>query len=152
MKHKISSNSEQGDSYAQTERQEQDKQLAKDSEMRIHRRFACAVRVSVEIPFLPNLVFGARNLSSKGMFLTFPDEGSGEDRFDGNLLGKSKHLMILFSIVLHGTRHQCQVRARIIRVAQRGMAVEFGDQNPWQLTALVDAYARAYPETDVAKP
>ena len=151
MKHKISSNSEQGDSYAQTERQEQDKQLAKESEMRIHRRFACAVRVSVEIPFLPTMDFAAHNFSRNGMFLAFTDTSRAKHKFEETLIGKGKHLMLLFAVLLHGTRHQCQVRARITRVTQHGIGVEFGDPNPWQLAELVDMFSRAYPETDVAK-
>ena len=42
-------------------------------------------------------------------------------------LGKGTALMLLFAVLLNGIRHQCQVRARITRVTQRGIGVEFGD-------------------------
>jgi len=148
---KISNHSEQESSCAQTELREQEKQLAKAVEKRIHRRFACAVRVSVEIPFLPTMDFGARNLSRSGMFLAFTDVHAATHNFEDNLIDSGKDLTIRFAISLHGTRHQCQVRARIIRVTQRGIGVEFGDHNPWQLAELFDMFARAYPETDAAK-
>jgi hypothetical protein len=61
---KISNHSEQESSCAQTELRVQEKQLAKAKAVkkRIHRRFAYAVRVSVDLPFLPTMDFGARNL------------------------------------------------------------------------------------------
>lgn len=84
------------------------------------------------------------------MFLAFTEECLGKHESDENLIGNGKHLVILLAVMLHGIRHQCHIRARITRVAQRGIAVEFGDRNPWQLTALVDAYSRAYPKTESA--
>lgn len=143
-------NSYQEASFGQTDRQAQDQRLTRALEKRTYRRFACAVRVSVEIPFLPDIFFGARNLSRKGMFLTFPDGCASKHNFGDDLVGKRKHLTILFAILLHGTRHHCHVRARIVRVTQRGIAVEFGDHNPWQLAKLVDAYTRANSDIDIA--
>jgi hypothetical protein len=86
------------------------------------------------------------------MFLAFKDVHAATRNFEDHLIDSGKDLTIRFAISLHGNRHQCQVRARIIRVTQRGIGVEFGDHNPWQLAALVDMFSQAYPETDGAKP
>jgi len=150
VNHTLFKESEQNASVAELERQKPDQQLAKAKEQRRYRRFACAVKVSVEIPFLPTMFFAVRNLSRKGMFLAFTEECLGKHELDENLIGKGKHLVILLAVTLHGIRHQCHIRARINRVTQCGIAVEFGDRNPWQLNALVDAYSRAYPKADSA--
>lgn len=122
--------------------------LTKAAEKRIQRRFACAVKVSVEIPFLPTMVFSALDLSRSGMFLAFTDPDAAKGNFEDDLVRTGKHLTLMFAILIHGTRHQCQVRARINRVTESGIAVEFINRNPWQLAELIDLFSRAFPETE----
>ena len=147
MNQKISNISEQETSDARIDPQEQ--RRTKVAAKRIHKRFACAVKISVEIPFLPTMVFAALDLSRSGMFLAFPDPDAAKGNFEGNLVRTGKHLTLLFAILINGTRHQCQVRARINRVTESGIAVEFINRNPWQLAELIDLFSRAFPETDV---
>jgi len=83
---KALNHSKQEASCAQTEREQQDQQQKEDAEQRLHQRFACAVKVSVEIPFLPTLKFAAKNFSRSGMFLAFTDGPAAEKMFENNLV------------------------------------------------------------------
>jgi hypothetical protein len=136
---------------AQSGQLEEDANLANVVEQRLHQRFACAVKVSVEVPFVPTLGLVARDLSRHGMRLDFTDEQLAMRAFDDNLIGAGCDLTIRCSVRLAGTRHKCHVNAKIVRLTPHGIAVEFGDHSPWQLMKLVDMFARHHPEPVVAK-
>jgi hypothetical protein len=124
-------------------RSEQDTMLTEAEERRLHKRFACAVTVSVEIPFVPTLGFAARDFSRAGMRLNFRDREQARRAFGDNLVRSGCGLNIQCAISLNGTRHECTVPAKIVRMDKSGIAVRFGDHSPWQLMALVDLFARS---------
>lgn len=125
--------------------------LSAASERRLHQRFACAVKVSAEIPFVPTLALAARDFSQGGMRLDFQDETVGFRALNDNLIEAGCAVVLRFKISLQGKRHECSVKADIVRFTEHGLGVHFGDTTPWQLVKLVEMFARAHPETDRAE-
>lgn len=132
---------------AQTDLSQPDEVIvAVADERRLHQRFLSATKVLVEIPFVPTMDFGARDFSLGGMRLEFQDETAGKRAFRDNLIQIGSGLTLRFRISLEGERHECRVKAEIVRFTEHGIGVHFGPPKPWQLVKLVEIFAKAYPE------
>jgi hypothetical protein len=142
--------SKRGETHSKSSQPAEIRNLSAASEKRLHQRFASAVKVSVEIPFVPTLAFAARDFSREGMRLDFRDASAGFRAFHDNLIEPGSGLMIRFRISIQGKSHECSVKAEIVRLTEQGIGVHFGDPTPWQLVKLVEMFAKAYPERDTA--
>ena len=111
-------------------------------------RFELVAQAVVSIPPLPSRVYGVREVSRGGMFLTYKDRASVLLDMQNADIEVGANAEIAFATSITGQRHRFHVRARIARIAREGIGVQFLTRNPPQLAALRTLFSQGSIDVD----
>ena len=141
MKLEITPYPEQREVDTPSERHEHGHAGADEANKRVDRRCEIAAQAFVAIPSLPSRAYEISEISRGGMFLGFKDARSTALELEQRGVEAGVHVDIAFAVTLPDARHRFGVRARISRITQRGIGVQFATRNPPQLAALRELFS-----------
>jgi hypothetical protein len=116
---------------------------ARGAAERTDPRTSLAVQAMVAIPSLPPRAYGVCEISRGGMFLAFRNARSTRLELEQHKIEPGTAIEVAFTAALPDAKHRLRVQARIARITQHGIGIQFARRNPPQLAALRELFAQA---------
>ena len=110
---------------------------------RVDPRCEVGAQAFVTVTTLPPRAYDIGEISRGGMFLGFKDARSTALELERAGVEPGTYIDIAFAVTLPDDCHRFSVRARISRITQQGIGVQFTTRNPPQLAALRDLFSAA---------
>lgn len=121
-------------------------QIARDDDLANQRtdpRCELIAHAYVTVPSLPPRIYTVQEISRGGMFLAFRDSSTTRVELEQNGVEKGTHVDVAFAVSAGEEKYRFDVRASIVRITRRGVALQFVTHNPPQLARLRELFARA---------